>query len=214
MSKLNFSVKLVDKTSDINKKILQALSPQIETFFNKISKQIENDIPNIIIDSIKNQPEYAALMGGVLQGEFGIPDPATRLSSILDTIKSGSVVKVKPVSISGNKISAGIKLQMIQKDFADLLSLGDATVVTENGNRLNWLQWLLIEGDSVIVSDYQFVAGPNPGSRTGMGIMQQFTGAFWRVPPEYAGTITNNWITRAIDSASSTINGKLESLLK
>jgi hypothetical protein len=102
---------------------------------------------------------------------------------------------------------------MIKSDFNDLISMGESVVVTEKGTDLNWLSWLLIDGDAIIISDYMFVAGPFDTSRTGMGIMRQSGGA-WRVPPEFAGQINNNWITRAIDAAASEIDNTLQSILK
>jgi len=153
-------------------------------------------------------------MSGKLKGEFGIPDPSSRLSEILDTIRSGANVVMKATSVTNNRVTGGVRFQMIRSDFQDLLSLGSASFVTEKGSQLNWLRWLLIEGDNVIINEYRFVGGPSPYSRTGLGIMRKFNGAFWRVPPEFAGTIKNNWITRAIDKASSEINKALTDLAK
>ena len=36
----------------------------------------------------------------------------------------------------------------------------------------------------------------------------------WKIPSEFSGTITNNWITRAIDIASDSIDSILSSTLK
>jgi hypothetical protein len=43
--------------------------------------------------------------------------------------------------------------------------------------------------------------------------MRQVGGGFWRVPPEYAGNMQNNWITRAIEAASSQIDKEIQRLL-
>lgn len=214
MSQLSFDINLVGTNASIAKDILRALLPDLQKYFDKVYREMRNNIPQILISHIKSQPEYSSLIGGKLMGEFGLPDAASRLSNILSTIESGAIIQTKPISISGSQIKGSIKLQMVQKDFSDLLSLGDASFTTEKGSNLQWLSWLLKEGDSIIIADYTFALGSFASSRTGMGIMRQFGGSSWRVPPEFAGTITNNWITRAIDSASSDIEKELESLTR
>lgn len=214
MTKLSFSVKLLENNSTISKNIAQALLPDITAYFNNISDKMKQNIPDIVINNIVNQPEYSALSGGNLQYELGITNPAARLSEILGTIRSGTIINIKPPKIISNKISASIKLQMIQKDFADLLSLGSSSFTSEKGSQIDWLRWLLLEGDSIIISDYNFILGANDASRTGGGIMRQMNGGSWRVPPEYAGSINNNWITRGLDSAISQIDQFIESLTR
>lgn len=214
MTKLSFSIKLLENNSTISKNIAQALLSDVTAYFNNIANKIKQNIPDIVINNIINQPEYSALSSGNLQYELGITNPAARLSEILDTIRSGTLVNIKPPKIISNKISAGIKLQMIQKDFSDLLNLGSSSFISEKGSQIDWLRWLLLEGDSVIISDYNFILGANDASRTGGGIMRQTSGGSWRVPPEYAGNISNNWITRGLDSATSQIDQFITSLLK
>lgn len=214
MSSLKFNMKLVGNNSSIAKDMMNALLPDIEKYLDKVYNRMSKDIPDILVSAIQSQPEYSALLGGTLQGEFGIPDPQSRLNEILDAIRTGQVVKRTPAKISANGIKAGIKLQMVKSDFADLLSLGSASFDTEKGTRLDWLKWLLTEGDTIIISNYEFLLGSYPNSRTGLGIMRQFGGSGWRVPPEYAGTVKNNWITRAIDSASQSIESALQSVSK
>lgn len=211
---LKFNLKLLDNTKNIGKDICVALLPQMTKFLDDIFIKLKNTIPDIIIQSIVSQPEYDSLISGSLRSEFGIPDASSRISDILNTIRSGAGVVKKGPSVVGSRISGSIKFQMIRSDFQDLLSLGSSTFTTEKGSELKWLQWLLLEGDSVIISDNRFVSGPSKYSRTGSGIMQESSGAFWRVPPEFAGNIKNNWITRAIDDASSEINRAIENLLR
>jgi hypothetical protein len=214
MSKLTFNMGLVGSNSSIGRDMLQALLPDLQKYFNKVYREIQINIPRILIFHIKSQPEYSSLLSGKLMGEFGLPDSASRLSNILSTIESGAIVQSKPITISGSRIKGSIRLQMVQKDFSDLLSLGDASFTTEKGANLQWLSWLLKEGDSIIIADYTFALGSFASSRTGMGIMREFGGSSWRVPPEFAGNINNNWITRAIDAASSDIEKELESLTR
>lgn len=212
MSKLSFGVKLLDTNDSIAQNLLRALLPDINKYFDKIYQVMKDKIPKILIKHIQLQPEYDSLLNGSLKAEFGLVDSASRVSQILSTIENSLNIQTKPISITGKQLKGSIKIQMIQKDFSDLLSLGAASFISEKGSQLNWLEWLLLEGDSIIIADYAFVVGSFPSSRTGMGIMKQFGGPSWRVPPEFAGSINNNWITRAITSASSDIQNELESI--
>lgn len=211
MSKLKFSMRLVEDYSTISSRIATALLPEVRIYFQNAIAGLDTKITDLVINSITSQPEYSSLMSGSLQYEFGIPDPSSRLSEILDTIRTNSIVQIKPPTISGSKISASIKIQMIQSNFNDLIQLGSSKITSEKGTELNWLRWLLLEGDTIIISDYHVVLGPNPRSRTGMAIMTR--GGSWRVPPEYAGSVRSNWITRAIDSVSSEIESAISSAI-
>lgn len=213
MSILSLNLKLVETNAAIAQSIAQALLPDITKYFNNIYNQVKNSIPKIVIAAIKNEPEYSSLISGKLKAEFGLPDSNSRLEGILSAVENNLIIQFKPPKISGSQIKGGIKLQMVKSNFSDLLSLAESSFITENGSVLNWLQWLLIEGDNVIVSDYRFIAGPYSTSRTGMGIMNEFSGAFWRVPPEFSGNINNNWITRAIDKASGNISQELDKII-
>lgn len=213
-SSLSFRLKLIESNAIIAQNMLRALLPDLNKYFINIYNKIKQNIPPILINHIKSQPEYDSLISGKLMGEFGLSDASSRLSSILSTIESGAIIQIKPLSIVGEKINGSVKLQMVKKDFSDLLSLGASSFTTEKGSNLEWLKWLLIEGDTAIIADYTFVLGSHHNSRTGMGIMRESTGSSWRVPPEFAGSINNNWITRAIDSASSEIDQFINNLIK
>lgn len=214
MTSLKFSLKLLENNSTISQEIAKALLPDVTKYFNSLVSRMKETIPNIVVDNIINQPEYSALISGNLQYELGITNPASRVSEIIATIRSGSIIGIKSPKVISNKISASIKLQMIQKDFSDLLSIGSSSFTTEKGSQIDWLRWLLLEGDSVIISNYNFILGANEASRTGGGIMRQLNGGSWRIPPEYAGNINNNWITRGLDSATSQIDQFLKTLIK
>jgi hypothetical protein len=199
MSNLSLQFKLLDNQKEISKKILEALLPLAQEYFERVTDNLSNNIADIIISYIKNEPEYESLLNGTLKYEFGIPDAGPRIEFILSHIKSSGVTKIQNPIIRGNRIVASYQVQLIKSDFENLLAVGSSSFTTEKGQQLDWLRWLLIEGDTLIITGYEFEFGPNIGSRTGMGIMKM--GNSWRVPPEFAGNVNNNWITRGINSA-------------
>ena len=82
--------------------------------------------------------------------------------------------------------------------------MDEATVTDNQGQKLPWLEWLLLRGNQIIIRNYQVRMGASPYSRTNMAVMVQ-SKKNWRVPMEFAGTITNNWTTRALDKVDAQI---------
>ena len=210
--KITFS--LQETSSQISSKILNALLPDVQKKFNKIYILMSQKIPDILINNMIKQPEYSALISGNLQYELGITNPSQRVSQIFDQIKQGMQTQKIDPKIKSSTITSSIKVNMIKKDFSDLLSLSGSSLTTEKGQILPWLSWLLLEGDSIIISNHSFILGPSRYSRTGFGLMQESVSGFWRVPPEYAGSVNNNWITRAIDDSQKDINDFIEKLVR
>jgi len=210
MTRIPMSLKLVESDTQIYKKILSALLPEVSTLFNNSANKLNDQIPNILLNNITRQPEYNALINDPnLRGQLGLVDPQARLSDIISAITNNKAVSLNSPKISGNKIVANFSIKMVKSNFADLLSLGSASFISEGGYNIPWLKWLLLEGDSIIIADYYFQSRFGTG-RTGFGTMRK--GGAWRIPPEYAGNISDNWITRAIDASVSEIDSIISKL--
>lgn len=213
MSNLDILFKITEKNSDISNKILKALKPQVKAHFQKSFETVKDNLSNIVIEAIINAPEYIELVSGRLKAEFGLPNADARISEILDEWKKIKF-KFNGIKQSGDNLVGSFILDMIPSDFTNVINLPSASFVTEKGDVLNWLEWLLLFGNKTIIKDYEVVLGPNPRSRTGMAVMRGVIGSKWRVPPEYSGTKNNNWITRAIDSADPQIEDLIKKSLK
>lgn len=214
MSSFKFSVDLLESDKQIADIILKELVQELNSRLTPLYKEAASYIRHTVLDSIKAQPEYISLLSGSLKYEFGLPDSSSRLNAILGIIDQSLFVEYKEPRINGQNINGGFFIGMVNNDFSDILSLGAATLVTEKGSPLEWLKWLLLEGDKIIIGGYDFKIGNFKNSRTGGGIMSPSFSGSWRVPPEFSGTIQNNWITRAIESIESTIDNYLVSLLQ
>ena len=211
--KLKF--KLLDSSQDIEKKILKALLSEISSSMKIYAKNISKEITDIVILAIQNSPEYSSLTSGSLKAEFGIPDPENRLAGLLVLRSKNISVTFAPPSISQSRIKSYFRLEMIKADLSDILGSDLVTVIDSNsGKSVNWLEWLSLAGDKTIIKDYNVVYGPNKRSRTGLAIMRSQSGAKWKVPSEFSGTIDNNWITRSIDSVSDLIETTIETGFK
>lgn len=207
---MQIELKLIDRDTDITKNLLNALVPEIDKYLKQKLQIIKKDMPLLIMNIIMNTETYASLIGGQLQYEFGIPDPAAKLNEILNIWSSNISVNYKAPKVSNGRISASFSVSIIRSDFSDVLSSDAALVVdTLRGYSLPWLEWLLLEGNKTIVKNQQVVFRPSKFSRTGIAIMQE-SNKSWKVPAQFAGTITNNWITRAIDDNEAAIDNFLE----
>lgn len=202
---MNINLKIIETDQQITKEILNALLPEITSFMNNGVSTIKRDLPTILQNAIVNTPEYSSLLSGKLKYEFGIPDSSIKLNNLIDLwIENIKYPYMKP-TIMGNKIKSSFEVNAVRVDFAEVLYTNDALVIDNiRGYNLPWLEWLLLEGNKTIVSKQEVVIGPNQFSRTGNALMRD-SNKSWKVPSEFSGTVTNNWITRAIDGVESNI---------
>lgn len=205
-----FKIKLLESDKQIAHNILSALLPDVANYFKDIIKYLQSNLPSVVRAAITNTPEYESLRGGVLQYEFGIPDPSSKLAGLLDIWSTNIKINYSPPTISGSKLKGSFSANMIRIDFSDVL-YSDYAVVYDalRGYTLPWLEWLLLEGNKTIIQNQSVVLGPNKYSRTGYAVMRESSSS-WRVPSQFAGTISDNWITRAIDGAENEINTIIE----
>lgn len=210
---MKFSCKLLNSDSNIRQQILQLLAKDVNSVFKKSIVPIEAKIKILIKDSLFQQPEYTSLISsqGDLRLNFGIPDVSV-VDDAINNFAGSSTFNLKPVKISTVGLIGGFNLQFMPQSAIDIAAQSSA-VITEKGQSLPWLSWLLYEGTSPIVREYDIKIGPNIYSRTGGAIMVP-SNRNWRVPAQYAGTTTNNWITRAIENLDSQIYSIIEDTVK
>jgi hypothetical protein len=207
---MQFDLKLIETDKQISAKILQALVPEIDNYLKTSLNELRKILPSNIKSIIQNTPEYNSLIGGQLQFELGIPDPSSSLVNIINIWSTNIKIEYNGPKISNDRIKASFSVSLIRSDYADVLSSNDALVIDNlRGYSLPWLEWLLLEGNKILVRKQQVEFGPNKASRTGNAIMRM-SNKSWKVPSEFSGTITNNWITRAIDNNENQIYALLD----
>ncbi len=183
--------KILDSVSSIEKKVNLALSEEINKEVRKNLSKIKPELQSFIANSIINQPEMTSLVGGYLRGAFGLISPDAALSNIVSSVNNSVYVNFKKYD---EKLRGGITINVQPSDFSNLLNLPEGHVFYSKGD-LHWLRWLLEYGDTIIVVNYDY--NPETGlGRSSLGNMIEGTG--FRVPPEFSGTLTNNFITRAL----------------
>jgi hypothetical protein len=202
---MEYRLELIESDKIIGDLILKNLLPMVNKKFDKAITNTIRLINLALENSLRNQPEYTSLKSpnGKLRLEFGIPNTSivdNVINAIIDTV----FVNRKDPRISNGQIIGGFTLGFAPNNA--LIDIADNfSVITEKGQELPWLKWLLFEGTAPIIKDYDIQIKPGLRSRTGLGALMVKTNGAWRVPTEFAGTYSNNWITRAIDNIDDSI---------
>lgn len=200
---MKYALKLIETDAAIYGLILQEIQKVLDPILNKAISGITTELKAVVASSLRNQPEYTSLMAGTLKAEFGLPDSSV-VDSVINAMVDSLIITKQNITIkSKSGISGGLTLNMIRSDFSDIIGLEFANITTEDYS-LPWLKWLLLEGTSNIVNNYEVLYGPSPYSRSGLAIMKN-SESDWSVPSRFSGTETDNWTTRAIRSIEKDI---------
>ena len=198
---VNFSIELdAGFESYFKKEIDREINLKIKSSINAITESIEIAIQTLVKFRLQGAPEVNSLAGGELRYQFGLVDGASRISNIIDMWAES--VEVSYVQSFGKL--GGISISMGDNDYSKALSMPEAEFRTKDGTSLEWLRWLLLEGDTRIVNNYQFQSGRR--GRTGGGIMVSRQRGSWGVPSQFAGTDNDNFATRALESMQDEID--------
>ena len=209
---MRISANIVETNDEINTMILEIMADHINDTLNIAMPKITTEIKELVAVSLREEPEYQSLLSGRLRAEFGLSD-TNMVDNIID--KLVSTIDVSRSTVSYNKIGlvGGFTITMMKSDDMNGVIFTDiASVISNNGQHLPWLQWLLLEGNKAIVKNFDVKMGSYSQSRSGMAIMVSSRDN-WRVPSEFVGTISNNWTTRAIDRIEDKIDTLIENII-
>jgi hypothetical protein len=209
---MKFSLKLLESDTEIRSQILNAMKSDLDAALTSTARSIKQDIFEIVKDALETEPEFSSLIAGELRKEFGIQD-TSNVQIAVNNIANSIIIDKTPVSINNTGISGGLKISIINnRDYGGALGDQSALVVDDQrGYSLPWLEWLLLKGNQIIVRDFSVKFGSNANSRSGDAIMVPSSSS-WRVPPEFAGTITDNWTTRALSKIDDKITNIIQTV--
>jgi hypothetical protein len=192
---MSISLRITDSISVIEKEINKGIADYVNKKLSNNQNRIINSIKLLVPSWVLTQPEMVALASSdptSLAGYFGIVgDSASIASNIAISVADSLTFKFDSFN---NNLVGGFEVYIQPTTFTNLLGLKDGHSVYMGGN-LHWLDWLLTRGDEIIISNYQY--NPQTGlGRSGLGNM--IPGGVFRVPPQYSGTIKDNFVTRAL----------------
>lgn len=208
---------LTETVQEIERNINIAILQKINGVMLRSLGLIETQVQIILRNVLESSPVYIDIAsGGPLAAELGIPkgEEKNRLDQIVDQLISEIEIEYRPMSYIAGLYTGGLTIFMFEKQFKNILGLSAAVINTQKGQSLPWLDWLIIQGDKIIISEHKFAPAKVKSSRSGGGIMVEGQGNFWRVPPQYSGTETNNWIIRAISDNIDAIENEVGSTIQ
>tara|TARA_Y100001938_G_C8081776_1_gene429588 strand:+ start:76 stop:690 length:615 start_codon:yes stop_codon:yes gene_type:complete len=193
-------INLTESARAIALKINKALAQIFNKRISGQSKTIEARIKPLVAAALLSSPEIRSLSSGTLRVDFGLTqDPS---ADIVSAITNSLSVQAQKAIASSSGIKGGVLITLQPTDYSNLFSLPTAVQITEKGEVLPWLEWLLTLGQQVIIANFGVEYGSH--GRTGGGHMVPNSVPF-KVNSQYAGTIDNNFITRAISPISPQI---------
>lgn len=184
----------------------RAFADLVDKNANRISASVKGRVINIVRASLYDSTTIKSLLNGTLRDDFGLTSSMSTaaVTQILTYISSNIEVEIK----KSGKYSK-VMLRIIgEKDIANIVNLSSGSFESKGGS-VPWLYWLLTRGTEVVIGDFWLFAGAVGRTRSGgTKIMKEIASKSrdpFRVDPSHAGTIDDNFITRAIESVSKDI---------
>ncbi len=207
---------------EISKEIRRQTANQIRTILQKVVKEAQPLCQNALRKEIVARAEYGALFrqndsSYGLGGQLGLSNPASMADPIVEAVVKNFIIRPLTVRGQGRLTTefGGIEAVFTANDLWYLTNLPTASY-RSNQNIVEWLSWLLFSGTEVVVSDYYVRYTGSVRSRTGDAIMVPSgkSRANFKIRATYAGTDSDNWITRAAAKAIPKIQRILEGAVR
>lgn len=215
---LEFSVRVLQTDDQIAKALMKDLVKQLNKALRPLRKVIQSEmaeqVPKIFVERDATGI-YNKLVNGPLNLDFGFVKgtEASRIEEILIQIGQSVRVEYKDIRLSGAGFtkSSGFTVKILKDDFLDILGLPAATIFNLSPNPrsptvLPWLEWLLLRGDSIIISDH-IIKFKQGAGRSGGAVMISDEGGVWKVPEGSSGSRDDNWLTKEILDAGDFLAG-------
>ena len=201
----------MDFSVNSQKKFKREIQQRIREQYRRILPKVRRKVKELFTTEFsrifyENEVVRALIYGDLIQ-ELGLEEPNQKVAAIKNAIINGLEIT------TSSKDSISISIKMGDSFFADVLALEaahqrwtDATGSVIKGPPLPWLEWLITEGDNFIIVDFHY--SESITGRSGYaGVMRR--GGRWRVPPEYSGTINDNFLTDIFKELGEVIEKKL-----
>ena len=220
---VKFKVKVSTPDRLIIDQIYKVVANELNRRLYDVYKPVIRDIREIFKEEIERDPVWESLKNGELQAHLGLYPNDIKPDEILNIWLQSVDAKFQKFQKKGNTYRANLALSLIDEDFTDVLNSPAATYISfaqhNNKHTLNvsnsyiipWLRWLLIEGDRIVVRNYDINlklvnSRQVNASRSGKALMFAKPGAGYRLPPQYTGTAKNNFVIDALRRLDKTIN--------
>jgi hypothetical protein len=194
---MKFTIK--ESSLDIAERINYALARSIENAASQIRPNLGDQLQPLLINKWKKSATYASLIYGDLNGKIGFPAGTAKdsVDNILEEAAKSVQISYRGTRVNKRKFVTKIDVFILKQDLHGVLNSIYGLIQTEKNELLYWTDWLLVQGDRIVVDDWRYFRRNGKG-RSGMGIMVK-NGSF-RIPSIHSGVLGDNWLTRVIES--------------
>jgi len=200
--KANF--KILETATQIKTKIADAAKKFIRKKFALNSSSIEEDVKNLIIQTLKSSNSYKKLISEPVRGEIGFEagTEQSRVNAIIRAVAESVKIDFPLSNHSSQGAKKVVKIRLLPKTFRNIYGMEEANIYTNKGAILPWFKWLMEKGGEVIIDEYEPILIPGKGRSRIALMIKKGGGGFWKIPLELQGTRENNWITRELSTAT------------
>jgi hypothetical protein len=185
---------------------------------SKIIYPVNIAVGELFVNFIRNTETWQSLSSSGpndLRAHLGLSTDIINkgLNDILDTWKNSIKTSIEDRNPGGTDLNMVIYINAIRSDYSDVLSLPLSKYISINNNKrskrfgtsteINWLQWLLLEADSITISNWtveQVDGVRRKKARSGVGglIMRPSKSKNWTMP----GIGKINFVDNILESAA------------
>jgi hypothetical protein len=199
----NFWVELTESPKQFEGIILAAIASKLDNAFGKAYPKILEETKTLVHKTLSKSNVISELRDGrTLRGELGLTSGLARSAAQTITEEvSGSVqAAYSTIELTSSGSKGGLSFYIQPEDLSNVLKIAQSQVSYYSKRykkpvRLDWLDWLLVRGDSIIVAKFHYEPSTGKG-RSGLGEMKK-EGMF-RMNSAWSGVQGNNFISRAI----------------
>ena len=185
------------------------LSDQATKRARKNQPRVRSLVKFELYNAIYECPEMESVRSGKLKYDFGLDsDPTMQIAEAVSNAFRMSYPKTP-----GNEFGFNIQIQPLS--YLNVLDLPGSVQITEKGENLPWLDWLLTYGSTVMIIGTHGVKYTNGGRSGGAQMIEGYNyGRGFMVDPQFSGTYADNFITRAISKHTPAIIAAAYSILE
>ena len=203
---MNFSSSFVitDSSPQFLQNFLVGTLPDVNKAFRASLPGVLKKTRENFVDIMTSDQVITLLMNGQFDADLGFQpgEGKSIFLTMISALANDMRINYTPLSLSGNRISGGAELYVLNEDFQVILNLPGVSRMT-TGGLFPWLEWMLTQGDKIVIVGFDIHYGPFPNSRSGQAVMKADSTGFWKMPTDIAGTNGNNVFTKAITTAIS-----------
>ncbi len=187
-----------------------------------VSSKLRGSVARIkeaVTTALLDAPEIKKI-AGEYKGEWGMIQPMDQWRALCAVLADSIDARQTAFAYNGRTISGSILIVGLPIDNKAILAMPESVVMDQKtGKVFYWLDALLNQGDAIVVDHWRYLSDViseedrQRYSRTGLGFMVPSNDRGWRVPSDISGNISDNVITRALQTLQPTIEKELISLL-